>query len=158
MDLSAVFRKLLLLVTGTIFCFGLIQGGVPASSQAADDLYFKIYKKCNKDYKRAKKKCRKKKGAEEYDCYRKESARFDDCVEPENIKSKMYQKINKKTLNAIRKAQKKCNKISGKQFAKCNKLKTEDDRENCNDLVMNNTQQCANAVNKKYKGKLKEVE
>jgi len=158
MDLNAVCRKLLLLVTGTLFCFGLYQGGIPADTQAAEDLYVKIYKKCNKDYKRAKKKCGKKKGAEEYDCYRKENAKFSDCIEPDNIKNKMYLKINKKTLKAIEKAQKKCHKISGKQYAKCSKLKTEDDRENCNELVMNNTRQCANAINQKYRSKLKEVQ
>ena len=157
MRVNVSLKKILVVMIGAFVCFCLTQNFLPSKAYSGGDLYLKMYKKCIKDYKKAKKKCKKLSGKKEYKCWRAAIDEEAACTDPDNIKENMYLKINKKTLKKIEKAQKKCNKKSGKQYKECSKLKTEDDRENCNDLVMNNTMQCAKAVQKKYGPKLKEA-
>lgn len=171
MTVNLSLKKVLVVIIGVFFCYGLLQNFIPNKAYANGGLIEKLRAACKKDCDKAVKQCakklfkvlnsKKKKDDEEVRfaaldkhqaCVKEAHKEFDKCDEVENLKVKKYGIINKKVLAKIEKASDRCTKENKSNIKACEKLKK--GRVDCFIKARQSWAKCHRGVDKKYKSAL----
>jgi hypothetical protein len=171
MTVNLSLKKVLVVIIGVFFCYGLLQNFIPNKAYANGGLIEKLRAACKKDCDKAVKQCAKRlfkvlkskkyKDDEEARfaaldkhraCVKEAHKEFDKCDDVENLKVKKYRIINKKVLAKIEKASDRCTKEYSGYIKACDKLKK--GRSDCINGARHSWSKCHRGVDKKYKSAL----